>query len=89
MSRWIGKRLTCGKCLNQWLVYYDVQDKASRCPVCSQVQGILWDEDGSRPVPDGEHLYDRGNCEPHLKGEESYDWSWLLYDKGESNVQTG
>jgi hypothetical protein len=74
------KTVTCGRCLNEWVVYYDIQNKGSMCPVCNKVEGIIWDEegtykfqraDGTTFVPD-----DR-----RLTGEEQYDWDWLLYDK--------
>jgi hypothetical protein len=81
MSRWAGQKLTCGKCLTQWFVYYDIHDKASMCPCCNQVQGIIWDEDGSQPQFRADHLYDRGDCEPHLDGEGEYEWDWLEYKK--------
>ena len=66
----------CGRCNTKRIVYRDIHPKAFTCPKCCQVQGVIWKD----TMIMGKYN-SMANCDPFLRGEDEYDWTWLDYDK--------
>jgi hypothetical protein len=68
------KKVMCGKCTMEYVVFNDIHALTYRCPVCGTVQGVTW-KNFDKEIDPSEYA-----VEPHLDGEDQYDWDWLLYD---------
>lgn len=69
------KIVTCGKCLNQIVAYSDIHRTTWRCPVCSTVHGVKYEDTLEN------YEFCDARVAPHIAGEGEYDWDWLEYDK--------
>lgn len=75
-----GMTVKCSRCGSGYNIYDDIQVKAvGTCPVCNNVEGFKFEHPFT-------FEYNAGNVEPHLVGEEEYDWDWLEYEKGKSKA---
>jgi hypothetical protein len=71
-----GMNVKCSRCLTAYNIYDDIQVKAvGICPICNNVEGFRFEHPFTFD-------YNAGNVDPHLGGEENYDWDWLESEKG-------
>lgn len=73
-----GMNVKCSRCTTAYNIYDDIQVKAvGICPMCNNVEGFKFEHPFT-------FEYNAGDVEPHLDGEDTYDWDWLEYEKGKS-----
>lgn len=97
-----GMTVKCSRCMTGYNIYDDIQVKSDVrfsglfinsehknilnkavgiCPVCNNVEGFRFEHPFT-------FEYNAGNVDPHLKGEDNYDWDWLEYEKSKGKNLT-